>query len=41
MSAGVLTEMSNAISVATLAQGMYQLKLTNGNECVSHSFLKN
>jgi uncharacterized surface protein with fasciclin (FAS1) repeats len=41
MSAGVLTEMSNSISVATLAQGMYQLKLTNGNECVSHSFLKN
>ena len=41
ISAGVLTEMSNAISVATLAQGMYQLKLTNGNECVSHSFLKN
>ncbi|MFM7726690.1 MAG: fasciclin domain-containing protein, partial [Flavobacteriales bacterium] len=41
MFGGSLTEMSNSISVATLAQGMYQLKLTNGNEAVSHSFLKN
>jgi uncharacterized surface protein with fasciclin (FAS1) repeats len=41
MFVGALTEMMNSISVATLSQGMYQLKLTNGNKCVSHSFLKN
>jgi uncharacterized surface protein with fasciclin (FAS1) repeats len=41
MSTGSLNGMTNSISVDALSQGMYQLKLTNGTECVSHSFMKN
>jgi len=41
MSTGSLNGMTNSISLETLSQGMYQLKLTNGAECVSHSFMKN
>jgi uncharacterized surface protein with fasciclin (FAS1) repeats len=41
VSAGSLNGMTNTISLESLSQGMYQLKLTNGAECVSHSFMKN
>jgi len=41
MSTGSLNGMTNSISLEALSQGMYQLKLTNGAECVSHSFMKN
>ena len=41
MSTGSLNGMTNSISLDALSQGMYQLKLTNGTECVSHSFMKN
>jgi uncharacterized surface protein with fasciclin (FAS1) repeats len=41
ISTGTLNAMNTAISLDALSQGMYQLKLTNGTACTSHSFLKN
>jgi len=41
VSSGSMNGMTNTISLESLSQGMYQLKLTNGAECVSHSFMKN
>ena len=41
ISTGTLNAMTTAISLDALSQGMYQLKLTNGTACTSHSFLKN
>jgi uncharacterized surface protein with fasciclin (FAS1) repeats len=41
VTSGTLNAMTTAISLDALSQGMYQLKLTNGASCTSHSFLKN
>jgi uncharacterized protein YjfI (DUF2170 family) len=41
ISTGTLNAMTSSISLDALSQGMYQLKLTNGASCTSHSFLKN
>jgi uncharacterized surface protein with fasciclin (FAS1) repeats len=41
VTSGTLNSMTTAISLDALSQGMYQLKLTNGASCTSHSFLKN
>jgi hypothetical protein len=31
---------TTTLSIDALAQGMYQLKLVNGNDCVTRSFMK-
>jgi len=41
VSTGVLNSMNTTIPVSALAQGMYQLTLMNGEQFISHSFMKN
>jgi hypothetical protein len=37
---GNMYSTTTTLSVDALAQGMYQLKLVNGNDCVTRSFMK-
>jgi hypothetical protein len=37
---GNLYSTTTSISTDALAQGMYQLKVVNGNDCVTRSFMK-
>jgi uncharacterized surface protein with fasciclin (FAS1) repeats len=41
VSTGLLNSMNTTIPVSALAQGMYQLTLMNGEQFISHSFMKN
>jgi uncharacterized surface protein with fasciclin (FAS1) repeats len=40
VSTGSIYSTTTTLSVDALAQGMYQLKLVNGNDCVTRSFMK-
>jgi hypothetical protein len=40
VSSGSFNSASNQISVDALAQGIYQIKLVNGSECVTRAFVK-
>jgi hypothetical protein len=40
VSTGNLYSTTTSISIDNLSQGMYQLKVVNGNDCVTRSFMK-